>query len=87
MRATYSRIKDEEETKKGLIILKAVYGKTVEGKLILFSGRTRYILYISLTGADNDDDESETIDVTVPLQCLVRDSKLVLHEQSKVCII
>ncbi|GLV37777.1 uncharacterized protein CBL_06521 [Carabus blaptoides fortunei] len=65
MRATYSRIKNEEETKKGLIILKAVYGKTVEAS------------------TEIDEVESETIDVTVPLQCLVRDSKLVLHEQSK----
>lgn len=31
MAATYARIKDEEENRKGLIIVKALYGKLVTG--------------------------------------------------------
>lgn len=33
MAATYSRIFDEEETKRGLIIVKALYGKVLTGKM------------------------------------------------------
>lgn len=31
-------------------------------------------------------DKAKVIDVTVPLQCLVKDSKLILTEASKVCV-
>lgn len=31
MAATYSRIRDEEENRKGLVIIKAYYGKIVKG--------------------------------------------------------
>lgn len=31
MTATYTRIKDEEENKKGLVIIKAIYGKIIAG--------------------------------------------------------
>lgn len=34
MRATYSRIKDEEDTKKGLVIISATYGKVDGGSSI-----------------------------------------------------
>lgn len=61
MTATYGRICTEEETKKGLIINKALYGKILNEK----------------------NESEEVINVTIPLQCLVRDSKLVLYEQSK----
>lgn len=68
MRATYSRILDEEKSKKGLVILKAFYGKVQQGAGDL----------------ENDDSaDSVHINVTIPLQCLVKDSKLVLHDQSK----
>lgn len=33
MTATYSRIKDEEENKKGLVIIKALYGKLLSGRI------------------------------------------------------
>lgn len=32
MQATYSRICDEEEQKKGLVIIKALYGKIISGE-------------------------------------------------------
>ena len=31
-------------------------------------------------------ERAQVIDVTVPLQCLVKDSKLILTEASKVCV-
>lgn len=65
MQATYSRIKEEEERKRGLVIIKAIYGKILKD-----SGDT--------------ETSNDVIDVTVPVQCLVKDSKLVIHENSKV---
>ncbi|KAK9686110.1 DnaJ domain [Popillia japonica] len=62
-----NRIIEEEEAKKGLVIVKALYGK-----LISASGDTQ-----------SDESNDEVLEVTVPLQCLVKDSKLVLHESSK----
>lgn len=72
MRATYSRICGDEENKRGLIIVKALYGKIaqVTDEVTELAGGENII--------------HECIDVTIPLQCLVKDSKLVLHEQSKV---
>ncbi|KAF5290925.1 hypothetical protein FQA39_LY14531 [Lamprigera yunnana] len=61
MTVMYARICNDEETKKGLIIVRALYGK-------IFNEPT---------------EDDEMIDVTIPLQCLVKNSKLVLHEQSK----
>lgn len=37
MQATYSRIKEDEERKKGLVIIKAIYGKIVKGIKILIN--------------------------------------------------
>ncbi|KRT81908.1 Chaperone [Oryctes borbonicus] len=67
MNATYTRIVEEEEAKKGLIIVKALYGR-----IISTPGDTHV-----------DENTEEVIEVTIPLQCLVKDSKLVLHELSK----
>lgn len=75
MMVTFSRIRAEEEAKRGLIITKALYGRFVYP-----NGRTN-----SVEAAEPLKDEF--IDVTVPLQCLVIDSKLVLHESPKVSII
>lgn len=63
MQETYQRIWNQEESKKGLLILKALYGKLVS------DGGSQSL--------------SEVVDVTVALQCLVKDSKLVIHESSK----
>ncbi|EFA04019.2 dnaJ homolog subfamily C member 11 isoform X1 [Tribolium castaneum] len=67
MKATYARIRDEEENKKGLVVIKAIYGK------------------ISTDPNEVGDHEvtNEIIDVTIPIQCTVKDSKLVLHENTK----
>ncbi|XP_046423389.1 dnaJ homolog subfamily C member 11 isoform X1 [Neodiprion pinetum] len=70
MKATFSRIRSEEEAKRGLVITKALYGRFVYPQ----------------ERAPRDDDNGprdEVIDVTIPLQCLVKDSKLVLHNASK----
>ncbi|CAG9771903.1 unnamed protein product [Ceutorhynchus assimilis] len=65
MQASYSRIKSEEEKKKGLIIVKAIYGR------------------INPDSAQDTETSNDIIDVTIPIQCLVKDSKLVIYENSK----
>ncbi|CAH0556461.1 unnamed protein product [Brassicogethes aeneus] len=66
MTASFNRIRNEEENKKGLVIVKAIYGKLID------------------TNAQGDTELSnEVIDVTVPVQCLVKDSKLVIYEHGK----
>jgi len=61
-----SRIVSEEESKNGLIITSAKYGRlgAVVGGSVVTS--------------------DEIIDVTIPLQILVKDSKLIIGEGSKV---
>lgn len=71
MRATFSRIRAEEESKKGLVITKASYGRFV------------YPLQDRSTVEETGRNRDEVIDVTIPLQCLVRDSRLILHDTSK----
>jgi DnaJ family protein C protein 11 len=68
MTATYTRIRDDEENKKGLVIIKAIYGKIVTDP------------------NEQGDNEvtNEVLDVTIPVQCIVKDSKLVMHENTKV---
>ncbi|CAN7987533.1 unnamed protein product [Ixodes pacificus] len=67
MHETYIRIKSAEEANGGLIIVEALYGNFVD---------------------DHDNDTPQTtvrelVDVTVPLQCLVKDSSLTLPDCSK----
>lgn len=70
MRAAYERIQREEEGRNGLIILKALYGKDAD---TVAKSTTNTFIQLS-----------DVIDVTVPLQCLVKDSQLILHNMSKV---
>ncbi|XP_014226871.1 dnaJ homolog subfamily C member 11 isoform X2 [Trichogramma pretiosum] len=71
MKATFSRIRAEEEQRKGLVITKALYGRFV------------YPHGASPAEEAAIGQRDEIIDVTIPLQCLVKDSKLVLHNASK----
>ncbi|KAM8913997.1 dnaJ homolog subfamily C member 11-like [Spinachia spinachia] len=64
MQESVRRIIEGEESKMGLIILNAWYGK-----------------FVSDTSLKQE--KAKVIDVTVPLQCLVKDSKLILTEASK----
>ncbi|XP_034142935.1 dnaJ homolog subfamily C member 11 isoform X2 [Esox lucius] len=64
MQESVKRIIEGEESKMGLIILNAWYGKFV-------------------TDNSRRQERAQVIDVTVPLQCLVKDSKLLLTEASK----
>lgn len=59
------RIVEQEEARKGLVILQASYGQLV------------------VEGKDDLALSPEVVDVTIPLQCLVKDSKLILQEASK----
>lgn len=80
MRETYSRIRSDEEKKKGLVILRALYGK-------LPAGATSHEVEAEPTGdaasPESPSAYSEVIDVTIPVQCLVKDSRLELLEASK----
>ncbi|CAL7942456.1 unnamed protein product [Xylocopa violacea] len=71
MKATVSRIRATEESKKGLIITKALYGRFVYPQQDQYNAEQQHIR------------RDEVIDVTIPLQCLVKDSKLILYEASK----
>nr|XP_046221640.1 dnaJ homolog subfamily C member 11a isoform X1 [Oncorhynchus gorbuscha] len=64
MQESVRRIIETEESKMGLIILNAWYGKFV-------------------TDNNQKHERAKVIDVTVPLQCLVKDSKLILTEATK----
>lgn len=78
MKETFSRIRSEEENKRGLVVVHALYGH------IPTSG----VESVPVPNASNaGDDDSEVIDVTVQLQVLVKDSKLILHESSKVILL
>ena len=77
MKATFSRIRAEEEAKRGLVITKALYGR------FIYPQDNRGNIGEETVGGQRD----EIIDVTIPLQCLVKDSKLVLHNASKVRLI
>lgn len=63
MKETFRRNVEDEEGRKGLIIMRAIYGR-----------------WIDLAQRDLTD---AITDVTIPLQCLVKDSKLILHDSSK----
>ncbi|XP_054577041.1 dnaJ homolog subfamily C member 11 isoform X1 [Eptesicus fuscus] len=64
MQESVRRIIEAEESRMGLIIVNAWYGKFVNDK-------------------SRKSEKAKVIDVTVPLQCLVKDSKLILTEASK----
>ncbi|XP_068172250.1 dnaJ homolog subfamily C member 11-like isoform X2 [Antennarius striatus] len=64
MQESVRRIIEAEESKMGLIILNAWYGKFV-------------------SDTSQKQEKAKVIDVTVPLQCLIKDSKLILTESSK----
>ncbi|KAK7788299.1 hypothetical protein R5R35_000129 [Gryllus longicercus] len=78
MRNTFARIRSEEEVRKGLVIVKALYGRS---SVVSTFGNP--------SSGEKDSEREQTsvdddvIDVTIPLQCLVKDSKLSLHEASK----
>ncbi|XP_055515327.1 dnaJ homolog subfamily C member 11 [Leucoraja erinacea] len=65
MQESVKRIIEVEESKLGLIITNAWYGKFV-------------------TDNSRKNEKAKVIDVTVPLQCLVKESKLILTEACKV---
>lgn len=77
MRNTYERIRNEEDGKKGLVIIKALYGR-----LFMISSINNPPSN-SETEREHYSTDDEVIEVTVPLQCLVKDSKLSLHDASK----
>lgn len=65
MTETVERVISIEQSKHGLLILEATYGKIFD------------------TQAEDELIQPKVVDVRIPLQCLVVDSKLILHESSK----
>lgn len=80
MRATYQRSIERETKVDGLVIVRAIYGNQDNLQAFVTMNANN----------DNLDDKQmlveELTEVTIPLQCLVRDSTLVLPSASKVCI-
>lgn len=69
MSVSFSRIRAEEESRRGLVIISALYGK---------------LAGVVVPGQDTSIPSDEVIDVTIPVQCLVKNSKLVIYESTKV---
>ncbi|XP_037088730.1 dnaJ homolog subfamily C member 11-like [Pollicipes pollicipes] len=67
MRETVARIRQAEELRRGLIITAAWYGRLVQPS----------------SGDQPEPSPDDLVDVTIPLQCLVKDSKLILQESPK----
>lgn len=68
MLSTVNRKREFEQQKRGLVIIYACYGNLDHG--------------LPLDG-ENEGEEARVIDVTIPLNYLVEDSKLILHDNSK----
>ncbi|CAG0884656.1 unnamed protein product [Darwinula stevensoni] len=68
MKETVWRIIQQEESCQGLIIVKALYGCHASQLG---------------TGEQGQEADGNVIDVTIPLQCLVKDSKLIIHDVQK----
>lgn len=79
MKETYSRIRSDEEKKKGLVILRAIYGRLPTGASSHEVGEPSGDCATPLSL----NPYSEVIDVTIPLQCLVKGSRLELLEATK----
>ncbi|XP_063224504.1 dnaJ homolog subfamily C member 11 [Bacillus rossius redtenbacheri] len=74
MRATYARVRADEEARRGLVVSAA------------WHGRMAVLLGLKEQAAGRralQPGETEVVDVTVPLQCLVKDSRLELHDAPK----
>ncbi|XP_043213363.1 dnaJ homolog subfamily C member 11-like [Amphibalanus amphitrite] len=67
MRETVARIRQAEELRRGLVITAAWYGRIVQAG----------------SGDQANGGMEDLVDVTIPLQCLVTDSKLILQEGTK----
>lgn len=76
MSVTFTRIRSEEESRRGLVITSAIYGR-------LASLSTSTNPFNDQEGMRENMTE-DVIDVTIPLQCLVKDSKLIVYDSTKV---
>lgn len=74
MAALYDRIRTDEAKRKGLVIVAALYGKfqPSENVQLVEQDDMGFIQH-----------NTNVIDVKIPLQCLVKDSRLILYNSSK----
>ena len=80
-------LEKKNEADATIQLMKLTYARVVaeeETKRGLIITAGKYGLFSSRQEAGSSSND-EIIDVTIPLQCLVKDSKLILHENSKVC--
>lgn len=82
MAETYKRVKIDEEKKNGLIVVSALYGRLITGEAATPAPPRPQAADGRSEPAERRAD-LECIDVTIPLQCMVKDSKLILHDGSK----
>lgn len=74
------------EAEIAIDLMKETYRRIVqdeENRKGLIICKAVYGRWLDLSQRDLSD---ALTDVTIPLQCLVKDSKLILHEASKVCL-
>ncbi|XP_059470966.1 dnaJ homolog subfamily C member 11 [Neocloeon triangulifer] len=88
MQQTFARISSEEDKKNGLVIVVAIYGaasniETMNPANSGSSSSSGNASPVSLQPSPSRDIPEDCIDVTVPLQCVVQNSKLYLVEGSK----
>ncbi|XP_058838201.1 dnaJ homolog subfamily C member 11 [Topomyia yanbarensis] len=74
MGAMYERIRNDEQKRKGLIIVSALYGKF---------GRDENVSVEQHDEMGFIQHNPDVIDVKIPLQCLVKDSRLMLYGSTK----
>lgn len=89
MHAQYDRICADEESKSGLLIKYAYYGKFAEDEGEFYHKVSCFFFLNYDDSIEPLEDlevntNSSFIDVKIPLQCLVRDSKIVVHTSFKV---
>lgn len=84
MRATNRMMTRRREAEIAIDLMKETYRRIIddeENRKGLIVTKAVYGKWIDLNHRDLND---ALTDVTIPLQCLVKDSKLILHEGSKV---
>ncbi|EGD80115.1 hypothetical protein PTSG_10389 [Salpingoeca rosetta] len=87
MQETVQRKIESEERVQGLIIVQAWYGRLVGDASRGTAAASFFGLSSYSSSSTEEEDQDLVVDVTVPLQCLVKDSKLILQASSKASLV